>query len=946
MAIHDIASLPMMRFCFRIACRSTGRVLLGLILFWLAFAGSAWAQVQVSSVVNAASYASGNPIAPGTAVSIFGRGLATGTAVATSFPLPKVLGQTVVTVNGVAAPLYFVSPQQVNLQLPYGLNGSSASVVVKVGAVVSDAIAVTLASVTPGIFSLLASGNGPAALIHLDGKIVSRDAPLQPGETVSLYLTGLGEVVPSVESGAAAPGPPGLAIVRTPVRVLFDGVEGRVGFTGLAPYFAGLYQINVTAPSVLVNPYPIIRVEAGGNVSNAVSAGGPGLFDVTPPSSPAAADVLVVVRGRNFSKNTELEVGGERLAGRFTAGDLDEFRTTIPARLLSSPGRVAITVLNTSGSIVNRSNSLDYTVTPMEPPVTSPYVYVIDSLRRVEFADALPATAVRSASVAAARNEYESFQIIIKGAQTGWQGVSAALKAPLASPLGASIPVENVRFYRAGYLTVDKASNAGQGGAKAGTYPDSLIPFLNPFTGQPLTGGQYGSAPFDVAAARNQTIYVELFAPLGTPAGVYTGSISVTRYGNIKLADVPVSVTVWNFDLPTAPSLHSAIQANDSDYAIGPAAYYGYTTGSAQHLSVATAMNEQLIAHRLMPENPHYIGFTVRSDGSISDPGNMLETYLLRPECGDYRLPFSATYPFTRPLDTNRTKAIAYLRNAYAWLAARNLLGKVWLRQYDEPQTTAQFQSARDFADLIHEANPNYKVAITGDFSQSGFPAYLYGHLNIYIMGLWNYDPTAAAQRQANKDDVWSYTALVQNSGNPSPFWQIDFPLLNYRVVPWIQYRYGLTGLQHWTAAYWNELRARGQSPWTNPCSMLASGLCFNGEGMLFYPGKEVNYVVPAGAYGNTSTAAVYGPIASLRLKALRDGMEDYELLVLAARKNPNATMEAALQVACAGNRNLGDAVTNCFHAWNKDPDNLPKTRAALALIITAGQYPQAQSAP
>ncbi len=927
-----------MRPSLHLARPLTGRVFLGLIVVWLTCAGSAEGQVQVSSVVNAASYASGNPLAPGTAVSIFGSGLATGTAVATSFPLPKVLGQTVVTVNGLAAPLYFVSPQQINVQLPYGLSGSSASVVVKVGGAASQAIAVTLATVTPGIFSLLANGSGPAALLHLDGGIVSRDAPLQAGETVSLYLTGLGEVAPSVESGAAAPGPPGLALVRSPVSVLFDGVEGRVGFTGLAPYFAGLYQINVTAPSVLLNPYPSIRVEAEGTVSNAVSAGGPGLLDVTPSSSPAAADAAVVVRGKNLTANTWLEVGGERLAGRFTAGDLDEFRTTIPARLLSTPGRVAITVLNTSGNLSNRSNSIDYTVTPVEPPVTSPYVYVIDSLRRVEIADVLPSTAVRSASVAAARNEYESFQIIVHGGQTGWQLVTAALKGALTGPQGASIPIGNVTFYRAGYLTVDNPSHAGEGGAKAGTYPDPLIPFINPFTGQPLTGGQYGSAPFDVAAAHNQTIYVEVFVPPGTPAGVYTGSISVTRYGNIKLADVPVSVTVWNFDLPKAPSLRSAFQAHDSDYAIGPAAYYGYTTGGAEHLSVATAMNEQLIAHRLMPESPHYIGFSVGSDGSISDPGSVVETYLLRPECSDYALPFDASYPFAHPLDRDRAKAIAYLRNAYAWFANRNLLGKVWLRQFDEPMTAAEFQSTRNFADLIHEANPNYKVAISGDFSQSGFPTYLYGHLDIYIMGIWNYDPTAAAQRQANQDDIWSYTALVQNSQNPSPFWEIDFPLLNHRVVPWIQYRYGLTGLQHWTTANWSELHARGQSPWTNPCSMLSDGLCFNGEGMLFYPGKEVNYVVPAGTYGKVSTAPVYGPIASLRLKALRDGMEDYELLVLAARKNPNAAMEAALQVACAGNRNLGDAVTNCFHAWNKDPDSLPKARAALALIITAGQ--------
>ena len=938
MGIHDFSNLPLTSPRFRPTGAARPGTFPGLFLILATCAACAMAQVQVSAVVNAASYASGAPIAPGSAVSIFGSGLASSTIAAPSFPLPKALGATAVYVNGMAAPLYFVSPGQINFQLPYEISGTSASVVVSAGGTASAAVNIAIAPVAPGVFSLLANGSGPAALLHADWMVVSRSAPLQSGETVSLYLTGLGAVSPAVASGAAAPGPPGLAVVQAPVRVLFDGAEGKVGFCGLAPNYAGLYQINVTVPAPLANPYPTIRVEAGGYVSNAVSAGGPGLLDATPPAAPAEADVLVTLRGRNLSANTFLEVGGELLAGQFIAGDVDEFRTTIPARLLSIPGRVAMTAVETVAGKAIRSNPISFLVTAPEAPLSSPYVYVIDSLRRAEFADPLPETAARTASIAAARNEYESFQIVINGGAAGWQQVTAALKAPLAGPNGASIPMSSVVFYRAGYLTVDKPSNGGAGGAKAGTYPDPLIPFVNPFTGQPLAGGQYGSAPFDVAVGRNQTIYVEVFVPPGTPAGQYTGSITVTRYNNVKMADVPLSLTVWNFDLPTTRAMHTAVQANDADYSIGAGAYYGYSSGSAQQLSLATFMNEQLNAHRLMPESPHYLGFSVRTDGSVSDPDGALETYLRRSEITDYQLPFDSAYPFSRPLDQNRTKAVAYLRNAYTWLESRGLQTKIWTRQFDEPRTASQFQSTRDYADLIHEANPNIKVAITGDFSQSGFATYLYGHLNIYIMGIWNYDPAAAAVRQANKDDVWSYTALVQGSTNPSPFWQIDFPLLNYRVVPWIQYRYGLTGLQYWTAAYWNELKARGQSPWTNPCSMTASGLCFNGEGMFFYPGKEVNYVVPAGVYGKNSSAAVYGAVPSLRLKALRDGLEDYELLQLAARKNPAATMEAVFPVACSGNRSLGDAVNNCFHSYTKDPDAFAKARAALASIITGGQ--------
>jgi hypothetical protein len=195
------------------------------------------------------------------------------------------------------------------------------------------------------------------------------------------------------------------------------------------------------------------------------------------------------------------------------------------------------------------------------------------------------------------------------------------------------------------------------------------------------------------------------------------------------------------------------------------------------------------------------------------------------------------------------------------------------------------------------------------------------------------YDPAWVATRQAAGDRVWSYTAVVQNTSNPTPYWQIEFPLLNYRIMPWISYRYNLEGLLYWTTDKWNEVLARGNSMWTDPCSLNDSGTCFNGDGNLFYPGKEANYVIPANAYGAASPAAAYGPIPSLRIKALRDGMQDFELLALAAKRNSAAAMQAVIQVACNGNSNPGDVTNNCFHNWNKDPNAIRAARAQLAAI-------------
>ena len=178
--------------------------------------------------------------------------------------------------------------------------------------------------------------------------------------------------------------------------------------------------------------------------------------------------------------------------------------------------------------------------------------------------------------------------------------------------------------------------------------------------------------------------------------------------------------------------------------------------------------------------------------------------------------------------------------------------------------------------------------------------------------------------------EFWSYAAVVQNTGVPSPHWEIDFPLLNFRILPWINFRYGLRGLLYWTSAYWDELVARGHSPWSDPCTSKEHLTCFNGEGLLIYPGKDVDYVVPEKIFGKS----VWGPIPTLRLKAVRDGMQDYELLSLAAQRDPAAAMDAAIAVGCRGDRGWGDAVHNCFHGWNTNPNALIEMRASLAAVI------------
>jgi uncharacterized protein (TIGR03437 family) len=153
-----------------------------------------------------------------------------------------------VTINGLPAPIYAVSPTRIDCVVPYGVSGTVATIVATVGGARSNAVEVPLAATSPGIFSLAQNGLGDAAILHANFTVVNAGSPARPGETVQVYLTGLGAVNPRVADGAAAPGSEPLARVTGALRVTVGGRPANVSFQGLAPGLAGLYQLNVQIP--------------------------------------------------------------------------------------------------------------------------------------------------------------------------------------------------------------------------------------------------------------------------------------------------------------------------------------------------------------------------------------------------------------------------------------------------------------------------------------------------------------------------------------------------------------------------------------------------------------------------------------------------------------------------------------------------------------------------
>ncbi len=227
--------------------------------------------IPQGGIVNGASFAPGSvSLSPGSIISIFGVSLASSTVSASSVPLPNTLANTRVEIDGQTAPLFFVSPGQVNAQVPAEISPSSVSLQVRNGTQVTPAVEITLGPAGPGIFSLDSSGSGPGAITHADSQVaVSATFPARPGEFLQIFANGLGPVTPPVATGFPASAEV-LSTTDSGVEATIGGVPAEVSFSGLAPGFVGLYQMNVRVPEIADGVAEVI-VTVNGSASNPVT---------------------------------------------------------------------------------------------------------------------------------------------------------------------------------------------------------------------------------------------------------------------------------------------------------------------------------------------------------------------------------------------------------------------------------------------------------------------------------------------------------------------------------------------------------------------------------------------------------------------------------------------------------------------------------------------------
>jgi len=545
------------------------------------------------------------------------------------------------------------------------------------------------------------------------------------------------------------------------------------------------------------------------------------------------------------------------------------------------------------------------------------------------------ADGAQTAKISSAKNEVESFQIVIS-APTENITVTKVDVSDLTGPGGSKIEKENIKLFREEYIRVRLSTPRAE--LPPGLYPDPLVPFINPVTNEPIeplnesrarwgepvktSGFDMYAVPFEVFKGQNQALWIDVHVPKEVPAGTYSGTLTVRARGGIS-EQIRINVTVWNFTLPDGPTHRNHFGSFGN-----VARYFNVERNSDRFKQIEMRYCQAMSEHRINPPIPSYMLPQVNDGGSLTiipEKHAALKDFITKFRVTDFEIPrarfvrlpgstLRSDYKTISP--ENKEKAQRYYREFYKYLKDNGWEKGAYLYMLDEPNLRENYEQVLVLGQLVHEAVPQLKcLVVEQTYLQDPSWPDIDPAVDIWCP-LWSFiDRESINDKIAHGDEVWSYTALVQRAPGyhpqyqtvknyDPPYWHIDRPLTEYRVPTWINYQYDITGLLYWSTV------TTVIEPWYNPA--FAHPRHYNGGGFLFYPG------VPCG---------IDGPVISMRLKNLRDGMEDYEYFAILEKLTDKKTV-----------KKIVDAVAPNWWDFSKDSNEILAAREKIAQQILSHQ--------
>ncbi len=321
---------------------------------------SATAPPRITRITNGASFAA--RVAPGGLFSLFGSGFSDRASTAGSVPLPVTLGDAQVNINGTPVPLFFVSPTQINGQIPYEVLPGTATVSVRSSEIVSDSLAFQVEAAAPGTFVF---GENRCLAANASG-FIGPGNPAESNTYATFYMSGQGLPDHAVPTGSAAPLSP-LSRPLVPAVAHIGGEEATLSYFGLAPALVGVTQANVLIPSLPLADHEFI-VAMGQLTSNpcVLRAGDaslhppPQVLSVVPPSGPPSGGTSVLIYGRDFADSATVQFGSAQPVP-VTFISAASVRATTPA---STPGSVDVTLRNPDGQAGTLRSGFTFSAPP------------------------------------------------------------------------------------------------------------------------------------------------------------------------------------------------------------------------------------------------------------------------------------------------------------------------------------------------------------------------------------------------------------------------------------------------------------------------------------------------------------------------------------------------------------------------------------------------------
>lgn len=405
------------------------------------------------------------------------------------------------------------------------------------------------------------------------------------------------------------------------------------------------------------------------------------------------------------------------------------------------------------------------------------------SLDKVLLTDNL--STVKTASIKAARNEHEEYQIVLKAGQTDLSSVSITAH-DLTGPNGSVISASNITVYLPFYINLPTLSK---------TMPDPLPPC---------------KAPFDMKAGQVQPLWVDVYVPKSATAGDYSGSVTITAT-NGKTTNVPLSLHIYNFTLSDESKL--ATQIDFYDYYMAPKE--GVTYGSAACKALWKKYYEFLLQRGISTAAPPV------DDFFSTEAAN----YLKDPRLTSFRIPYD-------PNPASQTKYFNQVKNCGAW-------GKGFCDVGDEPYTQQDFEKYKTKASYYQSVDPTAQTIVAyydpapAWASPQHVTDILAGYVKIWCpIGGNAYESDRLAARRTLGEKSWMYTCTSPDGISPNYF--VQDHAASHRVIPWECYLHQASGWLYWHTNYW----AAVNDPWTDICTGKQLSTRLYGEGSLIYPGK------------------------------------------------------------------------------------------------------------